>query len=190
MEELIATSGLVIVEIALALTVIMIIAGVILLRKSKGKTTQAKDFVKKINANVSKRKEEHLEFAKESFGEHLDESEITAHVDSVLEKENSLYGKFVKVVMQHEGHAIEHVNQYVDDLIKACHIKLPERHSKTETDQSESSQLYEELIQSLREENEDLRYKIDKLTAENEKIMAEYEIIYEKHEALTKQQSA
>lgn len=189
MEELIASSGMIIVEVALVLIVICVAVVVILLRKNKGKTTEAKDFVKKINANVSKRKEQHLEFAKESFGEHMDESEITAHVDSLLEKENSLYGKFVKVVMQHEGHAIEHVNQYVDDLIKACHIKLPQKDENAD-ESAAGGKLHEELIQSLRDENEDLRYKLEKLTADNEKVMSEYEIIYEKHEALTRQHSA
>lgn len=188
MEELIASSGVVIVEIAVVLIIVCVAIVFIMLRKNKGKTAEAKDFVKNINANVAKRKEKHLEFAKESFGEHMDELEIAAHVDSVLEKENSLYGKFVKVVMQHEGHAIEHVNQYVDDLIKACHIKLPDADESTA--EPESGKLHEELIQSLRDENEDLRYKIDKLTADNEKIMSEYEIIYEKHEALTRKHSA
>lgn len=188
MEELIASSGLVIVEIAMVLIIVCAAIVFIMLRKNKGKTAEAKDFVKNINASVTKRKEQHIEFAKESFGEHLDESEIAAYVDSVLEKENSLYGKFVKVMMQHEGHAIEHVNQYVDDLIKACHIKLSD--TAESTVEPENGRLHEELIQSLRDENEDLRYKIDKLTADNEKIMSEYEIIYEKHEALTRQHSA
>ncbi|MBL1292306.1 MAG: hypothetical protein COB61_000365 [Thiotrichales bacterium] len=188
MEELMASSGMIIVEVALVLIVICVATVVILLRKSKGKTTEAKDFVKQINANVSSRKEKHLEFAKESFGEHLDASEITAHVDSLLEKENSLYGKFVKVVMQHEGHAIEHVNQYVDDLIKACHIKLPKKGESVA--EPADGKLHEERIQTLRDENEDLRDKIDKLTADNEKIMSEYEVIYEKNEILTKQNSA
>ncbi|MBL1433210.1 MAG: hypothetical protein COC09_09310 [Gammaproteobacteria bacterium] len=185
MEEFIASSGLVIVEIAIVLIIVLVVAGVILRRKSKGNTAEAKNFVKNINANVSQRKEKHLEFAKQSFGEHLDELEIAAHVELLLEKENSLYGKFVKVVMHHEGHALEHVSQYVDDLIKACHIKLPEKDSKVS--EQVDIKLHEELIQTLREENDDLRYKVEKLTADNGRIMGEYEIIYEKHEALEKQ---
>ncbi|MBL4851131.1 MAG: hypothetical protein JKY90_02450 [Gammaproteobacteria bacterium] len=191
MQELMASSGLIIVEIALVLIVVFIIIGVIFLRKSKGKMTEARNFVKKINANVSKRKESHLVFATESFGDRLGASEISAHVDSLLEKENSLYGKFVKVVMHHEGHALEQVNEYVDDLIRACHIKLPIQNEDTQADSvdAESSQ-HAELIQSLTNQNENLRSQMDKLIAENEKTMSEYEIIYEKHEALTKQSVA
>lgn len=186
-----ASSGLVIVEVALILIVVFIIVGSISLRKSKGKMTEARNFVKKINANVSKRKENHLVIVKESFGEHLGESEISAHVDSLLEKENSLYGKFVKVVMYHEGHALGQVSQYVDDLIRACHIKFPEQDEDAQADSVDTeSQLHVKLIQSFKNEKEDLQDKIDKLTADNEKIVSEYEIIYEKYEALTKQRVA
>ncbi len=189
MKEFMASSGVLVVEIAVVLIVIVSAFGIYLLRRKKGTETEAKSFVKKINANVAQRKESRTQFAKDTFGEHLDESEISAHVDSLLEKENSLYSKFIKVVMKHEGHAIDQINQYVDDLVKACHIDLLSSTSAT-SEASDKTEVHAELIQSLRNDNEDMRYEIEKLKAENEKITAEYEIIYEKYEALTKQQRA
>ncbi len=197
MQEFMASSGLIIVEVAVVLIIIVSVLGYLMRRKQKGAESDAKKFVKNINANVAQRKETHIEFATETLGEHLDESEISAHVDSLLEKENSLYSKFIKVIMHHEGHAIDQIHRYVDDLVRACHIKLPESSEANDDESSQvergidnDSDVYSELVHSLREENEDLRHQIEKLKAENEHITAEYEIIYEKHEALTKQRSA
>jgi len=191
MQELMASSGLIVVEVALVLIIVFIVVGYILLRKSKVEMIEARNFVKQINANVSQRKENYLMFAKERFGDHFDESVICSHVYSLLEKENLLYGKFVKVAMHHEGHALDQVNQYVDDLIRACYIQFPEQNEDARANSIDvESQLHAKLIQSFKNEKEDLRSKIDKLTADNEKIVSEYEIIYEKYEALTKKKMA
>lgn len=201
MDEFIASSGLIIIEIAIVLTLVMVTVGVIVLRKRRAKESEAKKFVKKINAGVHKRKEKHLNFARVSMIDFIDgddeiavivEELLEEHVSDVLEKENSLYGEFVKILTSAKGHSIETLEKRVEELINVCHIKVP----KLNTDKSDSAQddsvenVHEELIQTLKSDNEELRDQVEKLAADNEKVMSEYEIIYQKYEALTKHGAA
>ena len=53
MKEFMASSGVLVVEIAVVLIVIVSAFGIYLLRRKKGTETEAKSFVKKINGSLS-----------------------------------------------------------------------------------------------------------------------------------------
>ncbi len=201
MEELITSSGLIVVEIAVVLILVFLVVGVIFLRKHRKKEREAKNFVLKVNAGAEKRKERHLSFARNSMSDYLMgddeiaermEPVLEEHVQDVFEKENSLYREFIKVLMRQDGHSIDHFHECVDKLIQVCHLKWPKPSQNEEKGQAkdEAQQAQEEFVETLKNENKELREQINKLLTDNEKIMSEYEIIYEKHEALTKQRLA
>lgn len=185
MTEMIASSAIVIVEIALVLVVVFAVIGVIVLRKRRNRAEELRHFVSRLNGSAALRKEKRFGVAKEKLGNDIDDEVIEDHVDNILQKENSLYNKFVKVFMRQEGQRLEQIHHYVEELIHACHFKLPNfphlAHSH-----SEDLAARDEIIESLQEENQELRNEVEKLRADNRKIMAEYEVIYEKHEQLTK----
>ncbi|PCH59609.1 MAG: hypothetical protein COC05_06515 [Gammaproteobacteria bacterium] len=204
MQEFITSSRLFVVEAALVLAIIFVMVGVIGYRKRSGKKNEAKSFVKKINSSIDKRRDQCRDFARNSVSDYVGEDEeipaylessLEEHVHGILEKENSLYNDFIRLLMGEEGHTFEKFQQRVEELIQVCHFKLPQLthdsdKSAPASDQASEASLHAELIESLRGDNEVLRDQVVKLSAENEKIMGEYEIIYEKYDALTKQRPA
>jgi len=204
MQEFITSSRLFIVEIAFVLVIVFLIVGIAGYRKRSGKKNEAKSFVKRINSSIDKRRDQCRDFARNSVSHYVDrddeisayvESSLEGHVHGILEKENSLYNDFIRLLMEEEGHTFEKFQQRVEELIQVCHFKLPQLpddndKSELTADQASELSLHAELIESLRGDNEALRDQVIKLGTENEKIMGEYEIIYEKHDALTKQRPA
>ena len=185
MTELVTGSFFIVSEVALLFAAALAIIVSMVAKKLRGNKKQAKDFVEKLKKSEPERKEKRSRLLKERYD--LDDDLIEQYVERIVEREKSLYTRFLDIFLGRGKGQLADLKDQVEALIESCYIQVskqvPEETNVTvaELDSTDSGEAIKELMDenhTLKKENERLLAENNDLNAELERIMTEYVSIY------------
>jgi cell division protein FtsB len=187
MNEFVTGSFLVVSEVALLFAAALTSIVYMVTKKLRGNKKQAKDFVETLKKSEAQRKEKRSQLLKERFG--LDDESIEQYVERVVEREKSLYTRFLDIFLGRGKGQLADLKEQVEALIESCYIQGQASKQETESTDDTLDELEPtdsgEAIKELMDENHALKKENERLTAENndlnkelERIMSEYVSIY------------
>jgi uncharacterized protein HemX len=187
MNELVTGSFFIVSEVALLFAAALAIIVYMVTKKLRGNKKQAKDFVETLKKDEAQRKEKRSRLLKERFG--LDDELVEKYVEQLVEREKSLYTRFVDIFLGRGKGQLADLKDQVEALIESCYIQGQASKQETESthdtldelEPTESGEAIKELMDenhALKKENERLTTENNELNKELERIMTEYVSIY------------
>lgn len=184
MNELVTSALVMVSEFAAIFAIGFGFVGYKLYTRWKNDREQVKKFVVKLREKEPERNTQRIDVIKEKYN--LDDEEIQAIIERILECEKSLYGKIIDIFLGKDKAKLDQLDGDVEALINSCYIQAKEGAADGGGDGIEIAVVSEEMDKlakenvSLKAEKQKLENELQEMKTQSEEMMAEYVRMYGK----------